>query len=163
LQHVWGAKGYYPLFTEEVVLKASAETGIMQKIGKTIRVVDSFSMGYTNLRGFDFQGVGPRDKTTKDALNGTRMWRASVEIKFPSGLPDDWKISASVFNDWGCLWEPGQKDSNTQSDTKIRAAAGAGILWASPFGPLGLTYAIPYMSQKYDERRSIQLQFSNIF
>jgi len=163
LQHVWGIKGYYPIFSEDFVLKGLAETGVMQKIGKTIRIVDSFSMGYTNLRGFDFQGIGPRDQVTKDPLNGTRMWRASVELKFPSGLPDDWKISANIFNDWGCLWEPGQKDSNSQVDTKVRAAAGVGVLWASPFGPIGLTYAIPYMYQKYDEKRSVQLQFSNMF
>ena len=164
LQHVWGARGYYPLFSEDVVLKVLAETGLMQKIGnKVIRVVDSFALGYTSFRGFDFQGIGPRDEKTKDALNGTKFWRATVEIKFPSGLPDDWKISANVFNDFGCLWAPGQKDSNTISDTKMRASAGAGILWASPFGPIGITYAWPYMRQKYDEKRFIQLQFSNIF
>ncbi len=163
LQHVWGIKGYYPIVSEEFVLKGSAQTGVMQKIGKTIRIVDSFTMGYTDLRGFDFQGVGPRDKVTKDPLNGTRMWRASVELKFPSGLPDDWKISGSIFNDWGCLWDPGQTDANSVSDRKIRAAAGVGILWTSPFGPIGVTYAVPYMSQKYDEKRPIQLQFSNMF
>jgi len=163
LKHVWGAKGYYPLFSEDVVFKVSAETGIMQKIGKTIRVVDSFTMGYTNFRGFEFQGVGPRDNATKDPLNGTKMWSATVEIKFPSGLPDDWKISANVFNDFGSLWDPGQKDSNTLNDRKMRASAGAGILWASPFGPIGVTYAVPYLSQKYDEKRNIQLQFQNMF
>lgn len=163
LKHVWGVRGYYPIVSDDFVLKGTAETGVMQKMGKTIRIVDSFTMGYTNLRGFDFQGIGPRDKATRDPLNGTRMWRASVELKFPSGLPEDWKISASVFNDWGCLWAPGQKDSNTQDDRKIRAAAGVGVLWTSPFGPIGVTYAVPYMSQKYDEKRSVQLQFSNLF
>ncbi len=163
LQHVWNGKFYHPLFAEDVVLKVEGETGILQKMGKTIRVVDSFNMGYTNFRGFDFQGIGPRDKLTGDPLGGTKMWRNVVEIKFPSGLPDDWKINASVFNELGCLWHPGQKDKNTVDDRKMRASAGVGILWTSPFGPIGISYSIPYKRQKYDEKRPFQLQFSNIF
>lgn len=163
LQHVWGAKFYHPLFTEDVVLKVMGEIGIMQKMGKTIRVVDSFHMGYDSFRGFDFQGIGPRDKITGDPLNGTKMWRNVIEIKFPSGLPDDWKINASVFHELGALWKPGQKNSNTLDSRKMRASAGAGILWASPFGPIGMSYSWPYRRQKYDEQRQLQLQFSNIF
>lgn len=163
LQHVWNATFYHPLFAEDVVLKVMGETGIMQKVGKTIRVVDSFNMGYTNFRGFDFQGVGPRDKKTKDPLNGTKMWRQVTEIKFPSGLPDDWKISASIFNELGCLWQPGQKNSDTIDSKKMRASVGAGILWTSPFGPIGMSYSVPYRRHKYDEQRHFQLQFSNIF
>ncbi len=163
LQHVWAAKFYYPLFTEDVVLKVMGETGIMQKMGKTIRVVDSFHMGYDSFRGFDFQGIGPRDKATGDPLNGTRMWRQVTEIKFPSGLPDDWKINASIFHELGSLWKPGQRDNNTLDSRKMRASAGAGILWASPFGPIGMSYSWPYRRQKYDEKRQLQLQFSNIF
>ncbi|HAL94566.1 MAG TPA: hypothetical protein DCP55_00990 [Chitinophagaceae bacterium] len=139
------------------------EVGVMQKIGKTIRVVDSFNMGYDSFRGFDFQGVGPRDKKTGDPLNGTKMWRNVIEIKFPSGLPDDWKINASVFNELGCLWKPGQKDENTLDSKKMRASAGLGILWASPFGPIGMSYSWPYLRNKYDDARRMQLQFSNIF
>jgi len=120
-------------------------------------------MGYTNFRGFDFQGVGPRDKKTKDPLNGTKMWRQVTEIKFPSGLPDDWKISASIFNELGCLWQPGQKNSDTIDSKKMRASVGAGILWTSPFGPIGMSYSVPYRRHKYDEQRHFQLQFSNIF
>ncbi len=91
------------------------------------------------------------------------MWRAVVELKFPSGLPDDWKINASVFNEFGCLWQPGQKDKDTIDDKKMRASAGVSILWTSPFGPIGISYAIPYRHQKYDDQRRLQLQFSNIF
>lgn len=163
LQHVWTATGYHPIFAEDVILKVMGETGIMQKMGKTIRVVDSFTMGYTNFRGFDFQGIGPRDKKTSDPLNGTRMWHAVVELKFPSGLPDEWKINASIFNEFGCLWQPGQKDNNTLDDKKMRASAGVGVLWTSPFGPIGISYAVPYRYKKYDDQRRFQLQFSNIF
>ncbi|MCE2715855.1 MAG: outer membrane protein assembly factor BamA [Pseudomonadota bacterium] len=163
LQHVWAAKFYYPLFSDEVVLKVMGETGMMQRIGKPIRVVDSFHMGYDSFRGFDFQGVGPRDKKTGDPLNGTRMWRNVVEIKFPSGLPDDWKINASVFHELGALWKPGERDRDTQDSQSMRASAGGGVLWTSPFGPIGMSYSFPYRRQKYDVARRFQLQFSNIF
>jgi len=78
-------------------------------------------------------------------------------------LPDDWKINASVFNELGCLWEPGQKDANTLDSKKMRASAGLGILWTSPFGPIGMSYSWPYLRNKYDDARRMQLQFSNIF
>ena len=163
LEHLWAGSFYHPLYAEDVIFKIMAEFGVIQKVGKTIRVADSFRMGYTNFRGFDFQGVGPRDGKTGDPLNGTRVWRNVVEIKFPSGLPDDWKINMSVFNELGCLWEPGQKNRDTQDSRKLRASAGVGILWSSPFGPIGMSYSVPYRYQKFDQKRQFQIQFSNIF
>ncbi len=163
LKHRWSGTFYRPIIVEDVIFKAFGEFGMMQRVGKTIRVVDSFHMGYTNFRGFDFQGIGPRDARTGDPLNGTRMWRATFEIKFPSGLPEEWKINAAVFNDFGALWQPGQKDRNTQDSKKMRAAAGGAIYWSSPFGPIGIVYSHPYKKEKFDQSKQFQFLFSNIF
>jgi len=34
--------------------------------------------------------------------------------------------------------------------TKPRVAAGAGLIWDSPFGPLRVDYAVPLVKQSYD-------------
>ncbi len=163
LKHLWSATTYRSIHGDEVVLKIQGSYGIMQKMGKTIRVVDSFSLGYDSLRGFDYRGVGPRDGKTFDALNGTRMWRVSAELKVPLGLPDDWGVNGVLFHDMGCVWKAGQRNQHTLDDKKVRMAYGAGIKWRSPFGPIGFSYAVPYKKSPYDDARRIQLQFSNMF
>jgi outer membrane protein insertion porin family len=35
----------------------------------------------------------------------------------------------------------------------IRASVGAGILWASPFGPIRFDFAVPLLKEQYDRKQ----------
>jgi len=37
----------------------------------------------------------------------------------------------------------------------IRATAGLGISWKSPFGPIAISLALPYVKQTYDKSQVI--------
>ena len=49
------------------------------------------------------------------------------------------------------------------ADSAIRAAAGVGLIWASPFGPLRVNYAHPFMKEDYDETQQFSFGFSSRF
>ena len=53
------------------------------------------------LRGFEYGGLGPRDKQTGDPLGGTRYWTATTEIMLPLGLPNEFGIRGAIFTDLG--------------------------------------------------------------
>jgi outer membrane protein insertion porin family len=35
----------------------------------------------------------------------------------------------------------------------VRASVGAGLLWASPFGPIRFDFAIPLLKEPYDRKQ----------
>lgn len=117
---------------EQYVIKLSAECGMISGLrGRKVRMVDSFQMGGDNMRGFAYDGIGPRDMggyqhlspftgpyrtvSDKDCIRGTRMYRLSGELKFPLGAPKEWGIHGVLFMDVGASWKPGQSSSKNMS------------------------------------------------
>ena len=48
-------------------------------------------------------------------------------------------------------------------DDAIRASVGASILWASPFGPLRVDYAIPIQDEPFDDIEEFNFGVSTAF
>ncbi|HLD95676.1 MAG TPA: outer membrane protein assembly factor BamA, partial [Alphaproteobacteria bacterium] len=159
LSNVFSGSYYYSPMDDVIgVLKGSF--GFMQRVGKTIRVTDSFQLGYDSLRGFEWAGVGPRDVPTGDSLGGTRFWKATAEVNFPLGLPNEFGMKGALFTDFGSLWKPGQQDAKTNEANTVRVSPGFGLLWTSPFGPIRIDYARPIKKHKLDKTQYLILGFS---
>jgi outer membrane protein insertion porin family len=132
--------------------------------GKDLRMLDHFQLGPTLVRGFEPGGLGPRDNKSEGALGGTQYWGASVEVQYPLFfLPKEIGIKAAVFADAGSLWgyegptfwsRTGEK-MKFQDDTTVRSSIGAGLIWASPFGPLRIDYAYALSKTNYDRTQEI--------
>jgi outer membrane protein insertion porin family len=45
----------------------------------------------------------------------------------------------------------------------FRASVGAGVIWASPFGPLRLDVAYPLLKEKYDEDELVRFSIGTRF
>lgn len=157
---IGGSWFYSPI--EDVVLNVRGSVGGIEKAGKNpIRIVDSILLGADTFRGFEYGGIGPRDKTTGDALGGTRYWTGTVEALFPIGLPNEFGVKGAVFTDFGTTWKPGVKGPQVIDNRSIRASVGFGLSWTSPFGPLKIDYAIPVKKQKFDETQRFLFGFSS--
>jgi outer membrane protein insertion porin family len=162
LKNDLGAAAYHPV-TDEVTLGVRGGVGGIERMGKTIRVIDSFMLGGDSLRGFEYGGVGPRDSITADSLGGTRYWSSTAELAFPIGLPNEFGVKGAVFTDVGSVWRPGAKNDQTYDDKNIRTSAGFGVSWISPLGPIKLDYAFPLKRKKYDKTQRVLLGFSTRF
>ncbi len=185
LKTVADGRMYTPI-TEDIVGVLHLQGGVLADTGKGIRMLDHFQMGPNLVRGFAPNGIGPRDityGTYNDALGGTKYWGASVEAQMPLWfMPKEIGLKAAVFADAGSLWGYKGADSPDPafvhnpacaSDPKTAAAAqcitlgadnglvrssiGAGLIWASPFGPLRFDYAFPLTKSPYD--RTQQFRF----
>lgn len=154
---------YYELFPDIVGLLRAQAGHITAWGGKELRMLDHFTGGPNLVRGFASYGLGPRDlnSTTLDALGGTMYWATTAEIQSPIfGLPSDFGLRAAAFVDAGSLWNyqgptfyapTGQSiNVNPVNGFGLRASAGVGLLWDSPFGPIRFDYAIPFAKESYD-------------
>lgn len=150
------ARFYYPVYSDIVgVLRGQA--GNITSFDKGgVRMLDHFQMGPNLVRGFAPVGLGPRDisfGTAQDALGGTMYWGASAELQMPFWfLPKEAGLKGAIYADVGSLWDykgptafPSTLETiNVAQDNMIiRSSIGAGIIWASPFGPLRFDVALP--------------------
>ncbi len=160
-----GSASYFTpvLGNEDVILNLSIEGGYIVGLGQDVRVQDRFFVGGANLRGFDTGGIGPRLADTRQALGGNQFAVGTIELEFPLGLPEELGISGRVFTDAGYLDGVDGVDEPILDDPAIRAAAGAGISWNSPFGPIRLDYAVPFAREDFDVTQNFRFSFGTTF
>ncbi len=146
-----GGAGYIKVFGDKG--PASAADGI--------RVGDLYKANTEIVRGFDYNGFGP--KIGNDFIGGTTYFNASAELQFPMPvLPESIGIKGAVFADAGTLFGTPFTDA-TDSGSQLRASVGASILWASPFGPLRVDYAVPVKKQPGDLIQNFNFGISTKF
>lgn len=153
---------FYPV-ADDWVFSLSGSTGVMTGLGKKVRVADRYSLGGDTLRGFEFAGVGPRDKNTLDMLGGLRYYNATAELVFPVGLPNEFGVKGALFTDMGSAWYTGDNEVNVVDAKSLRASAGFGIHWKSPMGPLKVYLGFPLKKDKLDKTQLVNFGFSTRF
>ena len=159
-----GGSYYYPV-SKGWVFNVLGEVGAIGSYGdEDVKINERYFLGGNTLRGFSKAGVGPRDLTTDDSLGGNTFYRASAEISFPIGFPEDMGVAGHAFTDIGSLW--GLDDSNlagVADESTLRGAAGVGVSWRSPMGPIRIDLAAPYLKEEYDEKEVFRFSFGTRF
>lgn len=161
---VTGRGSYYKTLSEEMDLVGllSGGGGHVEAYDGDLRVFDHFESDSRIIRGFDFNGIGPYDAGTGDHLGGTTYFHATAEAQFPIPLlPPGFGMRGAVFADAATLYGSDIADAGT--DMEWRASVGAGIIWASPFGPLRVDYAIPVAKEANDDVQNFNFGISTQF
>lgn len=151
IRFVNSAGYYYPL-SDDLVGVVKGECGFIRGVCQKLDVNNRFYIGGESFRGFEIGGIGPRDVGTyeQDALGGRRYALATVELKFPLGLPEELGVTGRVFTDFGSLDNSGEQGSTIRDRFFIRASSGIGITWITPMGPIRLDYSIPWRKEQFD-------------
>lgn len=164
LKHDLESKFYKSFKDNKYTLLLKASGGNVRGMnGKKVRISDRFNLGDASLRGFDFGGVGPRDKVTKEGLGGQNYYSLTSEFSFPVGLPEEFNVTGSVFVDAGALWGVDSKASTIEgyhNDKSLRASYGFGFLWVTRVAPIRVDWGFPIVKKPYDETRTFHIRFS---
>jgi len=112
--------------------------------------------GPGSVRGFRPYSLGPKD-LDGNSLGGSRRLVGSAELLFPvPGAEQDRSLRLSLFIDGGQVYAEGEK----LSFSELRFAAGIGLAWNSPFGPLRISFANPLnANDEVDRAQRLQLTF----
>ena len=162
LRHEAQTEYYIPL-AEKWTLLTAASGGHIYALDDDIEIQHRFFVGGRELRGFDNSGIGPRDITTEDALGGNTYYTATAELQFPLGLPEELGFTGALFVDAGSLWDVDDTGPEVVDDTSVRVAGGIGIGWASPFGPIRIDFASPFVKEDYDITENFRFSFGTRF
>jgi outer membrane protein insertion porin family len=171
-----GRGSYYHTLSEEmdIVGLVSVGGGHITGFGSEsdLRIFDHFKSNDRMIRGFEYDGIGPYDEETDDHLGGTTYFNASVEAQFPVPVvPESFGLRGAVFADAATLYgndidrtaSDGSTINITGTGMEWRASVGAGLIWASPFGPLRIDYAVPVVKEENDEEQNFNFGISTRF
>ncbi len=151
------------LFGSAFIGSLDGSVGIINGLNVDVRVSERFFLGGNRLRGFETAGVGARDLSTGDALGGTKFYRASTEVEFPLGLPDEFDIRGSIFTDIGSVWGNDDPFTNIADDASLRGSVGIGLGWSSPAGPIRINLTRAYLKEDYDLTEFFAFNFGTRF
>lgn len=161
---IYGKARYYHTLSDEfdIIGSLTAAAGYVAPTGDNLYVFDQFKIGGRQIRGFENDGIGPR--IDGDSIGGTTYFTVSAEATFPMpGIPEDVGLRGAVYADAGTLYGNKTGYASEGESSSLRASAGIGVIWASPFGPLRVDYAVPFMKEDYDQEQRFRFGISNNF
>ncbi|MCB1340480.1 MAG: outer membrane protein assembly factor BamA [Pseudooceanicola sp.] len=155
------------ILNEEVTLRATVEAGVLSWRGSnTSRTIDRYILSPDVLRGFEPNGVGPRDLSggKSDAIGGNKYFVARFEAEFPLGLPEEIGLRGGVFYDVGNLWDLRNVDTSGTAPGEIvggngslRHVIGLSFLWNTGFGPLRFNFSNALKKEAFDKERTFDV------
>ena len=145
------------------VVSLLGEGGIVSGIGQDVRLNERFFLGGDSLRGFKLGGVGPRDAITGDTLGANKYYVVTTELSFPLGLPKEFGIQGRVFADVGSAFDIDLNSPRLLQRNAPRIAAGVGVSWQSPFGPLRVDLGYPVLKFEGDRTQIFHFRFGARF
>lgn len=155
--------GYYYPFDDVWGLAFLAQGGFIFGIGEDVSIAERFFIGASSFRGFERAGVGPRDTSTDDALGGNSYYVGSVELAFPSGLPDDLGVRTFLFTDFGSVWGVDESGPEVADENSIRASVGVGLSFSTAFGTIRVDAAEAVVKEDFDAPEIFRLSFGTRF
>jgi len=159
--HTLTGKYYFPVF-DRCVLMVKGEAGIM---GKGSYMIDRFSVGGDDVKGFDYDGIGPRIKkdqsVDEEALRGTRYYSGVFAFGVPitEGVG---RVRSVTYLMFGSNWKSNTEEKYKNciyDENKMRVSVGTGVEWMSPLGPIAITYTKAVKKEKYDDTQTLQIGY----
>ena len=152
---------YWPL-SRSLTLFLNADLGYASGGGgKPLPFFKNYYVGGPGtVRGYQDFSLGPRD-VEGNSLGGTRRVVGNVELLFPMpGAAQDRSLRLGLFVDAGQVYAEGVPVELSE----LRYSAGLALAWASPLGPLRLSYASPLNEREgFDRVQRLQLKFGTAF
>ena len=135
-----------------------------------------YSGGNGSVRGFEQNTLGPRDvpitpgyEHEAEPFGGNVVMEGTVEVLFPMPfLKDKRLVQMTVFVDAGNVFS--DDCGNTSEDfcqepdlADLRYSVGIGGTWKSSFGPISVSFAVPFNTGTEDEKETFQFNMGGGF
>lgn len=168
------AATYTPMFDGGIIAMLQGRADYITGYGGSfVPFEERLFDGGDTFRGFALAGIGPRDLVAPNntgALGGTVDAIGTVQLRFPSLIPESYGLNMGLFSDFGTL---GRLDNLTpatrvctgaqysgvgtcvRDNLAFRASAGISVQWKSPFGPVQIDLGLPYVKTSYDRPQII--------
>ena len=161
---VFNSRSYHPVNYGDYVFAFKTGAGFITAFEDKITSSNRFFMGGRTLRGFDNNGIGPRDTGNNQAVGGNNFYNFSFEIKSDKLMPEDTGLKWFVFSDIGSIWGTDYETGVQGFDDKNpRVTNGFGLSMVTPVGPLEMLWGFPVQKESYDIEENFQFSIGTSF
>ncbi len=164
VKYFLNAKAFYPL-TASTVLSGNVLWGhAISTVGGTVPIFERFFLGGPySIRGFESHTVSPTDPNTDERIGGNKELVVNVEYIVP--LFSEIGFKGVLFFDMGNTWGQGEWpwDMKPWNGPPLRYAAGFGIRWYSPMGPLRFEWGWNLNPEPGEAKRVVEFTIGTAF
>ena len=79
------------------------------------------------------------------------------------GLPDELGVSGLAFIDVGSIYNTNSSSALIEDENLLRASAGVGLTWISPFGPVKFFLSKAILKENYDKKEIFRFSFGTTY
>jgi len=134
------------------------DLGLADSINSNLKTINSFSLGGSNFKGFEYRGIGP---TRNGAyLGGNNYFTSTIGYGGSFLFDEKDNINVRLFYTTGSVWGSDYTDDNK---FKLRSSAGISLDFLSQVGPISLSYAIPIEKDTNDISREFNFTLGTSF
>ncbi len=158
-------KQYIPFNYGDYVFSYGTKLGVISSLeDEKVTSSNRFYFNSNSVRGFDLNGIGPRDNGNDNAIGGNKFYTGQIEVKAKKLVPGDLGIDVSIFSDIGSLWDTDYPSNVTGvNDSSPRASAGVAIYWNTAVGPLSFIWGWPISEESYDKENNFKFSIGTSF
>ncbi len=127
---------------------------------KDVRISKRLRIPERKLRGFEKGKIGPIENNEYVGGNYSAALNLSTTLPnlFPESQNTDFKIFFDAASLWGVDYSSSVKDTGT-----VRSAAGVGIDWFTPIGPLSFSLSQPITKDSSDKTEGFRFNLGTTF
>ena len=158
-------KQYIPFNYGDYIFSYGTKLGTISSLeDEKVTSSNRFYFNSNSVRGFDLNGIGPRDNGNDNAIGGNKFYTGQIEVKAKKLIPGDLGIDISIFSDIGSLWDTDYPTNVTGADdSSLRASAGVAIYWNTAVGPLNFIWGFPIIEENYDKDNNFKFSIGTSF
>ena len=158
-------KQYIPFNYGDYIFSYGTKLGTISSLeDEKVTSSNRFYFNSNSVRGFDLNGIGPRDNGNDNAVGGNKFYTGQIEVKAKKLIPGDLGIDISIFSDIGSLWDTDYPTNVTGADDSgLRASAGVAIYWNTAVGPLNFIWGFPIAEESYDKDNNFKFSIGTSF
>jgi outer membrane protein insertion porin family len=134
------------------------DLGLADSFNSNLKTINTFSLGGSNFKGFDYRGIGP--KRNGAYLGGNKYFTSTIGYGGSFLFDEKDNINLRLFYSIGSVWG---SDYTTDNKFKLRSSVGASLDFLSQVGPISLSYAIPIEKEINDISREFNFTLGTSF
>ena len=134
------------------------DIGLADSYNSNLKTINSFSLGGSNFKGFDYRGIGP--KRNGAYLGGNSYFTSTVGYGGSFLFDEKDNINLRLFHTIGSIWG---SDYTSDNEFKLRSSVGLSLDFLSQVGPISLSYAIPIEKEQNDISREFNFTLGASF
>ena len=155
---IYSNKNYFMLKNSKNFIFFNNNLGYAESLESKLKTINTFSLGGSNFKGFDYRGIGP---ILGDIYLGGNQFFTST-IGYGSSFLFDEKdnINIKLFLTSGSI---GKSDYISNNDFDLRTSAGVSLDFITAIGPISFTYASPISKETNDKERLFTFSIGSSF